>query len=79
MDLTSLSSSLQALQAHFSQATTDIDNILTSNRKITGRGARIQALDFDGSGQSAGADAPLPPPPEPDDLPELPFRRLDGI
>ena len=78
-DVTRLDDRVRKLQAHFSQATTDIDNILTSNRKITGRGARIQALDFDGSGQSASADAPLPPPPEPDDLPELPFRRLDGI
>jgi DNA recombination protein RmuC len=77
-DVVRLDDRVRKLQAHFSQATTDIDNILTSSRKITGRGARIEALDFDGDGR-AGPPPAASPVPDPDDLPELPFRRLDGI
>ena len=45
-DVTRLDDRVRKLQAHFSQATTDIDNILISTRKVASRGAKIEALDF---------------------------------
>ncbi len=35
------------LQRHFGQAQDDIGQIITSSEKITKRGARIEALEFD--------------------------------
>lgn len=54
-DVGRLDDRVRKLQAHFSQATTDIDNILISTRKVTSRGARIEALDF-GEAPSAAPD-----------------------
>ncbi len=45
-DVSRLDDRVRKLQAHFSQAATDIDSILISTRKVTSRGARIEALDF---------------------------------
>jgi DNA recombination protein RmuC len=46
-DVARLDERVRRLQGHFSQATTDIDQILITTRKVTGRGARIQSLEFD--------------------------------
>ncbi|MEM8794647.1 MAG: DNA recombination protein RmuC, partial [Pseudomonadota bacterium] len=45
-DVARLDDRVDKLQAHFQQSTKDIDLILTSTRKITSRGAKIEALDF---------------------------------
>jgi DNA recombination protein RmuC len=66
---------VRKLQLHYQQATGDIDNILTSTRKITGRGARIEALDFDETPARAARPMPVDRGDEP---PELPFRRAEG-
>jgi DNA recombination protein RmuC len=71
-DVGRLDDRVRKLQAHFSQATTDIDNILVSTRKVVGRGARIEALDF--------GDAPSVAPNEDNgQTAELPFKSLDEV
>jgi DNA recombination protein RmuC len=45
-DVARLDERVRKLQTHFTQANADIEAIVTSNRKITGRGNRIGALDF---------------------------------
>jgi DNA recombination protein RmuC len=37
---------VRKLKTHFDQASKDIDEILISTRKVTARGARIEALEF---------------------------------
>jgi DNA recombination protein RmuC len=41
------------LQTHFGQASRDIDDILISTRKLTARGAKIEALEFGDDGSPA--------------------------
>ena len=41
------------LQTHFGQASRDIDDILISTRKLTARGAKIEALEFGDEGAPA--------------------------
>ena len=79
-DVGRLDDRVRKLQAHFSQATTDIDNILISTRKVAGRGARIEALDFgeaptaassgDDNGRSDEGNGRSD---------ELPFKSLDEV
>jgi DNA recombination protein RmuC len=73
-DVGRLDERVRKLQAHFSQATTDIDSILTSTRKIVGTGGRIEALEF-------SEEPPAPPPkPQPDRrMAELPFKSFDEV
>jgi DNA recombination protein RmuC len=72
-DVGRLDERVRKLQAHFSQATTDIDNILTSTRKIVGTGGRIEALEF-------GEEATPPPKPQADRrTAELPFKSFDEV
>lgn len=47
-DVTRLDDRVSKLQSHFSQANRDVEQILTSTKKITTRGGRIDALDFEG-------------------------------
>jgi DNA recombination protein RmuC len=51
-DVLRLDDRVRKLQTHFGQAGQDIEQILVSTRKITGRGEKIDALDF--------GDAPTP-------------------
>lgn len=46
-DVGRLTERVQKLQTHFSQANADIDLILTSAGKVTKRGERIEALEFE--------------------------------
>ena len=71
-DVGRLDDRVRKLQGHFSQTTTDIDNILISTRKVTSRGARIESFDFGDTPQIAPdkTDAPAA---------ELPFKSLDEI
>jgi DNA recombination protein RmuC len=71
-DVGRLDDRVRKLQAHFSQATTDIDNILISTRKVTSRGARIEALDF-------GEAPPVAPENGSGDATELPFKSFDEV
>ena len=47
-DVTRLDDRVSKLQSHFSQANRDVEQILTSTKKIATRGGRIDALDFQG-------------------------------
>ena len=47
-DIVRLDDRVSKLQTHFTQANRDVDQILTSTKKITTRGGRIDALDFEG-------------------------------
>jgi DNA recombination protein RmuC len=74
-DVGRLDERVRKLQVHFTQANKDIDEILTSARKVGGRGEKIAALEFD-------EDAPpaKPPPAASNDrLPELPFRNVEEV
>ncbi len=73
-DVGRLDERVRKLQAHFSQATTDIDSILTSTRKIVATGGRVEALEF-------SEEPPAPPPkPQPDRrMAELPFKSFDEV
>ncbi len=56
-DVGRLDERVRKLQAHFSQATRDVDMILTSTDKLTKRGARIEALELGGEAADAGEGA----------------------
>lgn len=71
-DVGRLDDRVRKLQAHFSQATTDIDNILISTRKVVGHGARIEALDFGGAPSAAPDD-------DGGQTDELPFKSFDEV
>lgn len=45
-DVGRLDDRVRKLQVHFSQASRDIDTILTSTEKVTKRGAKIEALEL---------------------------------
>jgi DNA recombination protein RmuC len=45
-DVGRLDDRVRKLQSHFNQTSSDFDLILTSTRKIVGRGEKIEALDF---------------------------------
>ena len=47
-DVVRLDDRVNKLQTHFTQANRDVEQILTSTKKITTRGGRIDALDFEG-------------------------------
>ncbi|OWV96575.1 DNA recombinase [Rhizobium sp. R72] len=56
-DLGRLDERVRKLQNHFSMAQRDVDQILTSADKLTKRGAKIEALEFEGGdGGKAGRD-----------------------
>lgn len=65
-DVGRLDDRVRKLQAHFGQATRDIDMILTSTDKVTKRGARIEALELGApegpaaESDGAGRDEPAP-------------------
>ncbi len=59
-DVRLLSDRVKKLQTHFSQTNGDLDTILTSANKIEKRGARIEEMDFDGSGAPAANVIPAP-------------------
>jgi DNA recombination protein RmuC len=71
-DVERLDDRVRKLQTHFTQANGDIDQILTSTKKITGRAQKIDAMDFSEDEPQKPAKAP---PIAEDELPELPFRR----
>jgi DNA recombination protein RmuC len=74
-DVRRLDERVRKLQAHFSQATSDVDGILTSTRKISARGARIEAVELEDVPEAA-----KPPPLRDDELPaQLPFTQIEEV
>ena len=52
-DVGRLDERVKKLQLHFTHANKDIDDILVSTRRITGRGERIEAVEFNGTDAAA--------------------------
>jgi DNA recombination protein RmuC len=50
------------LQKHFGQASEDIEQVLISADKLTKRGARIEALEFDEDSAARGKRPEIPAP-----------------
>ncbi|WP_431321234.1 DNA recombination protein RmuC [Rhizobium sp. YTU87027] len=65
-DLGRLDERVRKLQNHFSMAQRDVDQILTSADKLTKRGAKIEALEFEGgdSGKAGRDNDPADPAPK---------------
>jgi DNA recombination protein RmuC len=53
-DVGRLGQRIESLQGHFRQANKDIDDIVVSSGKITRRGDRIEAMEFDEPQRLAG-------------------------
>ncbi|MFI0844093.1 DNA recombination protein RmuC [Mesorhizobium sp. IMUNJ 23232] len=60
-DLSRMDERVRKLQAHFSQASKDIDDILVSTGKVAKRGQRIEALEFGDPPPAAAAIEPERP------------------
>ncbi|ANP88131.1 DNA recombination protein RmuC [Rhizobium leguminosarum] len=54
-DLSRLDERVRKLQGHFAMAQKDIDMVVTSADKLTKRGARIEALEFEAGGEAKPA------------------------
>jgi len=54
-DLGRLDERVRKLQGHFSQTQRDVDQIITSADKLTKRGAKIEALEFEAGGDGKPA------------------------
>jgi DNA recombination protein RmuC len=60
-DLGRLDERVRKLQGHFSQTQRDVDQIITSADKLTKRGAKIEALEFEAGGDDKPAQVSEPP------------------
>ncbi len=60
-DLGRLDERVRKLQGHFSQTQRDVDQIITSADKLTKRGAKIEALEFEAGGDGKPAQVSEPP------------------
>jgi DNA recombination protein RmuC len=70
-DVRRLDDRVRKLQNHFGAAVTDVEQILTSTRKITSRGARIEAVELDDEvAKPAVAEAERV-------APQLPFTQIE--
>jgi len=89
-DVVRLDERVKKLQLHFGQANKDVEDILVSTRKISGRGERIEAVEFNGTATVAGKPAeaasierrPVRPPPptsRANGPPELPFSQFEEV
>ena len=71
-DVRRLDDRVRKLQNHFGAAVGDIEQILTSSRKITQRGAKIEAVELE--------DAEVKPVPERESVsPQLPFTAVEEV
>lgn len=61
-DVVRLDDRVSKLQSHFTQANRDVEQILTSTKKITARGGRIDSLDFQGDVDTGKSDNKAPEP-----------------
>lgn len=62
-DLARLDDRVQKLQGHFSAAQKDVEQIVTSSSKLTRRGQKIEAMEFE-AGEAPAAPPPVPRPVE---------------
>ncbi len=74
-DVGRLDDRVRRLQTHFSQANKDIEEILVSTKKVTGRGAKIEAVEFDDNGDAAVQRRPEQDKTRAGGSAELPFGR----
>ncbi|WP_421854425.1 DNA recombination protein RmuC [Oricola sp.] len=70
-DVSRLDDRVRKLQTHFGQAQKDIDDILVSSGKVTRRGQKIEALEFE-------AESGAAPPPTPKAVPETPAKSAES-
>jgi DNA recombination protein RmuC len=82
-DVVRLEERVKKLQTHFTQANGDIEDILKSTRRITGRGGRIEQVEFSGGAEAAKTvakpAAAKPAPRPPNGPPELPFSHFEEV
>jgi DNA recombination protein RmuC len=71
-DVGRLDERVNRLGTHFRQANRDVDEVLTSTRKIVQRAERIQSLDLAGEGSGGEATPELPMSPSPKPAPATP-------
>jgi DNA recombination protein RmuC len=64
-DVSRLDERVRKLQLHFGQTNKDVEDILVSTRKITGRGERIAAVEVDGIEEARVAAVVAKPVPKP--------------
>jgi len=84
-DVGRLDDRVRKLQTHFVQANKDIDDILITTKKVTGRGQKIEAVEFDDGeaptpkAQPRPAPSQAPPRTRPNGPPQLPFSQFDEV
>jgi len=80
-DVARLDDRVRKLQLHFNQANKDVEDILVSARKVTGRGERIRTVDVeDGEPPAQPAVAPgVQPARRRSGSPELPFSQFEEV
>jgi DNA recombination protein RmuC len=80
-DVVRLDDRVRKLQMHFGQANKAIDEILVSAKKVTGRGQRIEAVEFADAEPSKPPPQPrsTAPPRRPNGPPQLPFSQFEEV
>ncbi len=79
-DVGRLDERVRKLGLHFGQANKDIEDILVSSRKISGRGEKIKAVEVaDGDAAEDAAQAPERPAPPRREPPQLPFSAFEEV
>ena len=82
-DVGRLDDRVRKLQTHFTQASNDIEDIVVSGRKITGRGEKIRMVEVaDGEAVPPPAQPQVPAaavPPRRGEPPELPFSQFEEV
>ena len=87
-DVGRLDERVKKLQMHFGQANKDVEDILISTKKISGRGEKIEQVEFNGAATIAGTTDPAkavdkPPAAKPagprNGPPELPFSAFEEV
>ncbi len=77
-DVGRLDERVRKLQMHFGQANKDIEDILISTKKVSGRGQKIEAVEFDDAGETAVQTSPQRDQTPAGAAAELPFGRASG-
>ncbi len=79
-DVGRLDDRVRKLDVHFKQANKDIDDILVSSRKITGRGEKIAAVEVaNGEASAEAPPAAARPAAEPRGAAQLPFSAFEEV
>jgi DNA recombination protein RmuC len=78
-DVGRLDERVRKLGLHFGQANKDIEEILTSSRKITGRGEKIKAVEVEDGEAAPAPQAPARPAAPPRSAPQLPFSAFEEV